>query len=141
MRERATNDLEQTADLASRSAEEVLEDHLRLRRDGDLDSDIERNYADDVVVLTARGVVRGHDGVREYADLLYRAVAESQQYDYDTVVADDRVALLEWSVTTNGSAIRDGVDSYLIEDGQIKVQTIHYSVVSTDLSVFAGDSR
>lgn len=33
------------------------------------------------------------------------------------------------------SSIRDGVDSYLIEDGKIVAQTIHYTVTSRDLSV------
>ena len=32
---------------------------------GDAESDIERNYASDVVLLTARGAYFGHDGVRE----------------------------------------------------------------------------
>lgn len=68
------------------------------------DVDLARRSAREVVVLTARGVLHGHGGVRESAGLLYQA-------------------------------IRDGVDSYLIEDGRIVAQTIHYTVVSRELSV------
>jgi hypothetical protein len=53
-----------------RSAKEVFDDHLERRKQGDL----RRNYAEDVAVLTARGVLRGHDGVRRSAALLYEAI-------------------------------------------------------------------
>lgn len=37
----------------ARSAEEVFEDHLRLRAAGDIEEDLRANYAVDVVLLTA----------------------------------------------------------------------------------------
>jgi hypothetical protein len=45
------------------------------------------------------------------------------------------VALLEWRAEGRTSAIRDGVDTYLIERGRIVAQTLHYAVVSRELSV------
>lgn len=50
------------------------------------------------------------------------------------MVCDERVALLEWSSESDGMSITDGVDSFLIEDGLICVQTIRYTVVFKDLS-------
>jgi hypothetical protein len=38
------------------------------------------------------------------------------------------VAFLEWAYEDDKVRVRDGVDSYLIEDGKIVVQTIHYTV-------------
>lgn len=125
--------------LRRRSAEEVLEDHLRLRKAGELETDLRRNYAADVVLLTPRETARGHDGVRSFAGLLYEAVSEWGRFEYHSRVADDRIALLEWSAESDGYSIRDGVDSYLIERGLILVQTLRYTVVSTDLSVFGAD--
>lgn len=52
-------------DLARRTTQEVLDDHLRLATEGDLDADIERNCAADIVMLTGRGIFEGHDGVRD----------------------------------------------------------------------------
>lgn len=45
--------------MPSRSTREVLEDHLRLRREGDLEEDLARNYAEDVVLLCKHGVFKG----------------------------------------------------------------------------------
>lgn len=122
-------------DLRRRNAQQVLDDHLRLRQEGDLEGDLRRNYAEDVVVLTSRDTARGHDGVRSFARLLYEAVSEWERFEYHSQLADDRVALLEWSADADAHSIRDGVDSFLIENGKIRAQTIRYTVVSSDLSV------
>jgi hypothetical protein len=121
-------------DKAQRSAADVLQDHLNLREHGELDEDLRRNYAPAVVLLTARGVLQGHDGVRESAAFLYEAAA-GHEYRYHLTVTDDRMAMLEWSATGHDTRIVEGVDSYLIEDGLIKAQTIHYRVESRELSV------
>jgi hypothetical protein len=121
-------------DTAQRSAADVLQAHLELREHADLEEDLRRNYAPDVVLLSARGVLRGHEGVRTSAAFLYEAAA-GHEYRYHLTITDDRMAMLEWSATGNDMRIVDGVDSYLIEDGLIKAQTIHYRVQSRELSV------
>ena len=121
-------------DTAHRSAADVLQDHLQLREAAELEEDLRRNYATDVVLLSARGVLRGHEGVRTSAAFLYEAAA-GHEYCYHLTVADDRMAMLEWSAAGHDTRIVDGVDSYLIEDGMIKAQTIHYRVRSRELSV------
>jgi hypothetical protein len=121
-------------DTAARSAADVLQDHLQLREAAELEEDLRRNYATDVVLLSARGVLRGHEGVRTSAAFLYEAGA-GHEYRYHVTVADDRMAMLEWSASGRDTRIMEGVDSYLIEDGLIKAQTIHYRVQSRELSV------
>lgn len=59
--------------MGIRTTDEVLNDHLRLRLEGDLEDDMARNYAADVVLLTGCGVFRGHDGVRASADSVQAA--------------------------------------------------------------------
>jgi hypothetical protein len=113
-----------------RSAQDVLEEHLRLRAAGELDLDIDRNYADDVVVLTCSGTWRGKQGVREQAAALAREV-QAASYEYDVIVVDGEVGMLEWRAHDGDKRICDGVDSYVIREGCIVAQTIHYTV-STD---------
>ena len=38
------------------------------------------------------------------------------------------MGLLEWTYDDSTVRVRDGVDSYLIEDGNIVAQTIHYTL-------------
>ena len=121
-------------DLSGRDCREVLDDHFACRERGDLSADLARNYAEDVVVLTPQGCHEGHDGVREAASLLYEAVHHEDGYRYSSIVTDDRVALLEWSAKNDEMEITDGVDSFLVEDGLIQVQTIRYTVTYSNLS-------
>lgn len=60
------------------AAREVLDDHLRLADASDLETDLERNFAEDVVLLTGYGVFRGIEGVREKARLLSEQLLEAR---------------------------------------------------------------
>ncbi|SDZ16397.1 SnoaL-like domain-containing protein [Micromonospora pattaloongensis] len=114
--------------LRERSAREVLDDHLRLSDERRFDDDIARNCAPDCVVLTGRGVYRGHDGLRTLA----RALAEevpSGVWQYPTRLAEGRMAFIEWTVESDEAIVNDGADSFVIENGLIVYQTIHYTVL------------
>jgi hypothetical protein len=120
--------------LRHRSSRDVLAAHLRLRKAGELEQDLRENYSPCVVVLTARAVFRGHDGVRRSAHRLWAAIGAQGAYTYSQVFADDRMCLLEWRGGDDRFRVRCGVDSYLIEDGWITAQTIHYRVEDLTLS-------
>src|SRR4051812_37425369 len=122
-------------DLNSRTAREVLDDHLNIANtwagesfEDILEKDLLRNDADDIVLLINRGVFRGHEGVRQLAWMLAEELPEHRAFGYTHVVAEGRVALLEWTYEDSKVRVRDGVDSYLIEGGKIVGQTIHYTV-------------
>jgi hypothetical protein len=115
------------AALSARSPREVLEDHLALRKASKLDDDIRRNYDADVVLLSLTASRRGHDGVREMADELQRDCA-GNDYEYDEVLVNDDVGMLVWSARCPQGTITDGTDSFVVRNGRIAVQTIHYHV-------------
>lgn len=121
--------------LSSRTAREVLDDHLDIANSwaGEpfervLEEDLRRNVAPDIVILINRGVFHGHEGVRQLARALAEELPEHRAFEYTHVAADERIALLEWTYEDAEVRVRDGVDSYLIEDGKITAQTIHYTV-------------
>jgi ketosteroid isomerase-like protein len=110
-----------------RSAAEVFEDHLRLRTANDAETDILTNYAEDVVLLTCTGVFRGHDGVRASAEELKKYFPDGC-YTYVRKVVDGEVAFLVWTGQSPVGEVRDGADSFVIRNGKIVAQTIHYMV-------------
>jgi hypothetical protein len=114
-------------DRNSRSTREVVESHLEHRRRGDLEGDLRQNYATDVVVLSAEGIHRGHDALRLTASVL-KSYLEHSDFDYDQVLVTDEYGLLNWSAQDGGTEIHDGADSYVVRDGLIVMQSIHYSV-------------
>lgn len=113
--------------MATRSTEEVFNDHLQLALVGDVDTDIQRNFAEDCVLLTSYGVFRGYTGIREAAELLMRQLP-SARYSYRTRLCHGEIAFLEWEADADGAQVDDGADSFLIRNGVIEVMTIHYTV-------------
>jgi hypothetical protein len=113
-----------------RTLRDVFDDHLRVSKDGTVEEDLARNYSPELVVLTGRGIFRGHDGMRQLAARL-RHELPNVAFEYCTRLVDGEVAFLQWKAIADGARVEDGADSYVIRDGRIVVQTIHYTVQST----------
>ena len=114
-------------DLANRSTREVFEDHLRLAQQGSFAEDMARNFSKECVVLTNRGAFRGHDGLCQLADMLQREIPDAE-YAYINRLVEDRFALLEWTADCGMVAVYDGADSFVVENGKVVAQTIHYTL-------------
>jgi hypothetical protein len=114
-------------DLRRRSPSEVFDEHLRLAGDHRFDEDIERNVAPDIIILERRGIFRGRDGARELARLLEEELPKAP-YFYTNRLIEGRMAFLEWTSDAERARVRDGADSFVIENGWIVAQTIHYTV-------------
>lgn len=108
-----------------RTTTEVVHDHLTKRLDGDVDADIAENYDEQVIILSGSGEFREHEGVRMAADELARLVGAGTFTYSQTLVSGD-YAFLEWTADGD-SQVRDGADSFVVENGRIVMQTIHYS--------------
>jgi len=114
-------------ELSQRTTQEVIDDHLRLATENDVEADLERNVAEDIVVLSGRGMFHGHAGVHELARQLLDEVP-SGEWVYGARRFAGRMAFLEWTVESGPFRIPDGADSYLVENGKIQAQTIHYTL-------------
>ncbi len=110
-----------------RSTQEVFEDHLEKRSKGLVEEDIATNYAEDVVVLTGIGTYRGHDGIRQAAANLDHYLPDAS-FTYTTKRVEDAFAFLEWHGESPKGRVCDGADSFVIRNGRIIAQTIHYTV-------------
>ena len=123
-------------DLGTRAAQEVLDDHLNLAENwgGEggferlLEEDLRRNVSEDIVILINRGTFHGYEGVRQLAYMLGEELPEHRSFEYTYRAVAGRMAFLEWAYEDENVRVRDGVDSYLIENGKIVAQTIHYTV-------------
>ncbi|WP_417818989.1 nuclear transport factor 2 family protein [Tritonibacter scottomollicae] len=118
-------------DLTNRSTREVFEDHLQLAQEGSFEEDIKRNFSKECVVLTNRGAFCGHDGLRQLADMLQREIPDAA-YGYINRLVEDRFALLEWTADCGTVAVYDGADSFVVENGKVVAQTIHYTLSVRD---------
>ena len=93
-------------DLSTRTAQEVLDDHLILtERFGVeetwqriVEEDIRRNVSEDMVILINRGTFRGHEGVRELARMLGEELPEHRAFESPT--GPSKEGWLTWSGPT-----------------------------------------
>ncbi len=111
-----------------RSTSQVFLDHLNLRADAQLEEDLERNYSDEVVLIHQFGVKRGRQGVRESAHRL-RDQLRGGSYEYVAQRVEGEYAFLIWRAASESARIEHGVDSFVIRDGRIVMQTVHYEVL------------
>ena len=113
---------------ATRKTLEVLTDHLNRRLAGDVEGDLEANYSQDVVYLCMYGKHFGHDGVRVMANLVATQLPDAE-FQYPTIEAHEDFAFCEWTGLGEKTRVDDGADSYLVRDGKIVAQTVHYTVL------------
>jgi ketosteroid isomerase-like protein len=117
---------------SGRTAQEVFRHHSQAMIAGDLDA-IVSDYADDARFITPAGVLHGRTGVREgflriFADL------PDPRFEVTTRILEGDVMFLEWKAAANGSRADDGVETFVVHDGEIVLQTVHYTPRSTWIS-------
>jgi hypothetical protein len=110
-----------------RSAGEVFADHLALAQKHVFEEDFARNYSPDCLVIAKGQVFHGYDAMRDLAHQLERELPTAK-YDYVTKLVDGDVCFLEWTAEDKTTRVRDGADTFVVRDGKIVAQTIHYTV-------------
>ena len=112
--------------MAVRSTQEVFEDHLRLRKQGDPEMDVERNYAEDVVVMSNFGIFHGREGVRHSEDMLHQQLPSGRHYTYVQCLTDQEIAFERWDGESGHIHVKNGIDFFVIRRGYIQLQLIYY---------------
>ena len=114
----------------ARTPQEVSEHHAGALGAGDLDGIVE-DYSDDAVFITPDGVLHGKDGVRQgFTKLL--ADVPNAAWKLNTLIYEGDILFLEWAATAAATKVEDGVDTFIISDGQIRLQTVRYTVQPTN---------
>ena len=78
------------------------------------------------MVLTATGKKVGHDAVRQFNAMLRAHVPDD--YEFPIILTQGPYAFIEWRAREPGRSVEDGADSFVIENGKIVLQTIHYTL-------------
>lgn len=114
-----------------RTTREVIEDHVALRRNGRLEEDLQRNYARNVVLLTSNSCLVGHDALRASAARL-REQLPGVQFQFPALQVHGDYALLIWQARSDGDQVHCGADSFVVRNGLIRLQTVHYCLIGPD---------
>jgi hypothetical protein len=109
------------------STQSVIERHLELTAEGDIERDLQENYSPEVAFLKDGSVERGHEARRRLNACLERELPD-MKLTIRKLIVDGEVALLEWTAKADGSCVEDGIDSFVVRDGKITAHTISYTV-------------
>ena len=111
--------------MPTRTPEEVFAHHGQALGAEDLEG-ILADYSDDAILIVQRTVHRGKDGARQVFTQLLSDVPQAS-WDLVTVFEGD-VLYLEWKATGGGRKVDNGIDTFVFQDGMIRVQTVVYTV-------------
>jgi len=113
----------------TRTPQEVFAHHAQALGAGDLDAIVE-DYSDDAVFITPAGTLRGKDGVRQgFTQLL--ADVPNADWTLPTQIYEGDALFLEWTATSAATKVEDGIDTFIFRDGQIRLQTVRYTLQHT----------
>lgn len=110
----------------ARSPREVFAHHAEALGAGDLDGII-ADYREDAVLITPAGVQRGHPGIRAAFTRLLSELPDAT-WDLKTQIYEQDILLLEWAADARTNWVDDGLDTFVFADGQIRVQTVRYTL-------------
>lgn len=110
----------------TRTPKEIIDHHAVALADGDV-AGVVSDYAEDARFITPDGVVAGRTALTEaFAGVLEQFPGFT--LSVVNLVVDGDMVLLEWTADAKAHDITDGVDTFVIRDGLIQVQTARFTV-------------
>ena len=114
--------------LKQRSPAEVVQSHLTAFLLGDATM-LACDYAEDAVLIlpgiVPSGIVQGRANIAAvYASFFALRGGNVHETTTSLTISGD-IAMLEYTVTSDHVSVSDGVDSFVIDKGQITTQTAH----------------
>ena len=112
--------------LATRMPEEIFAHHAQALGAEDLEA-LVVDYADNACLVTSSGVLRGKDAIRDFFAGALQALPKAQ-WGVKTIFVDD-ILFVEWTADSATNSVSDGVDTFVFQDGLIRVQTVFCTIV------------
>jgi hypothetical protein len=81
--------------------------------------------------LHLNGVEHGHEGMRKSGRTLQQQMP-GIRFEVVSLQIDGEYAYLEWRARSDHHVVSDGADSFVVRDGKIVMQTIHYTLQEPD---------
>src|SRR2546425_12340740 len=116
----------QSTELSKRTPEEIFAHHAQALGAEDLEATA-LDYAEDAVLITQDGVMRGKTAIRGFFTAAFQALPKAQWGVKTTYV--DNILFLQWTADSARASVSDGVDTFIFKDGLIQDQTMRFTLV------------
>jgi len=111
----------------ARSTEQIFQDHMRALLNGDFPA-LMADYADDAILMTMDGANVGKAAIQAYFVNSLSAMPNTRLSPTGHVVHKDAV-LLTWTGVSDVATVPHGVDTFVIHDDKIWLQTVWFTIV------------
>jgi hypothetical protein len=112
--------------MTTRTPQQIFQHHAEALGAEDLDG-IVADYSDDAFFMAPAGVLRGKAGIRQAFTKLLSDVPKAK-WNLKTQLYEKDILLLEWTADSANTRIDDGIDTFVFQDGFIRVQTVRYTL-------------
>jgi ketosteroid isomerase-like protein len=110
----------------ARSTEKVFQDHFAALLRGDVAA-VMADYADDAILISMDGANVGKAAIQQFFVNALSALPNAKLSIKRQVVHGD-VLLLTWTGTSDAGVIPYGVDTFMIRDDKIRLQTVWFTM-------------
>ncbi|CAI9397093.1 hypothetical protein CITSP_05172 [Citrobacter sp. T1.2D-1] len=110
----------------TRTPEQMISAHNLAVTQGDLPA-VLQDYRDDAVLLTPQGVFTGLADIGAFYSGAMKMLPE-MQLTATSIVGKADAMMLTWTGSSPAGTISDGVDTFIIADDLIRVQTTSFTV-------------
>jgi hypothetical protein len=126
----SANSPECPAGFKNRTPAQVLADHRAALAVGDVTTDVNCNYAEDAVVISDQGTTAGRENIFMALSGLvnfFGGVVPVVTDEQSVAILNNKTHMVRllFTITVPCVSIPDGIDTYVIEKGQIQAQTAH----------------
>lgn len=111
----------------ARSTEQVFQDHIRALLNGDFPA-LMADYAADAVLMTMDGANVGKTAIQGYFVNALAALPNFKLSLTGHIVQGDFV-LFTWTAVSDVATVPHGVDTFVIHDDKIRLQTVWLTAV------------
>lgn len=114
-----------TASLSNRTPQEIFQHHAEALGAEDADG-AALDYAETAYIITRDGIMQGKQAIRDFFAGVFKALPQAK-WDVEPTFVEDILFLL-WKADSTVARVSDGVDTFVFQDGLIRVQTVHYTL-------------
>ena len=108
-----------------RTTEEVLRHHSEALAAGDAAA-LMKDYAADAVVMTLEGANVGTAAIAAFFAKMQKAMPHAR-FSRTGICIKGEVVMTAWRADSDAGSIPNGVDTIVIRDGKIRLQTVWFS--------------
>ena len=109
--------------MTEATVKEILTHHLTAFGSNELE-EILKDYTKESTVITPAGIVKGLSAIKDFFAGYFILIPTGSAFEMKQLAVTENAAYILWSSKSAVADIKIGTDTFLFEDGKIKLHTV-----------------